>query len=950
LSDDNKRRTLLLTVLLLSGVVLFGLARVQRTPAQAGTGETVRIPLKPEMVRSESELADFSGLVDEQDAIGDPPEAEAKTAWRINARHNKSFPFAAVIDLGQERKLSSAWVYDINDSGDIALSGGTPGDWKPIARFTTNRYRAWTEVPLNTTTRYLRVELKSPGAIVAELALYAYTDAGYDAFLKRQAEAKRAEEAAARERAERDAALERARQEAAIRPVVTMAPFGRLSLVDEVDLGAADPGHQFDEYPKGVSRVETILGRKARVLTKTDGEAAFMSVRLGRLKVLKPGGQYVLAMDYPEDGPRSWLVMNGGSETSRGFHTGRTLGDAFHPKYVNNLNESLDVPLSGRWETWKLYFSLHDRFPERAFIRGAGVRALASEEGFTVAIGQFSANNIPVSQGAAVSRIRLYEVLEPERLKAAYILPPAGLPRRHLFWREEMADGVIQSQKEEERGVRDRLDWYRYKARLMHFLGMNTFSKDLLEFGAVQHWDTSPHGGNRWAYFDGGTADLWGRIVEHMGKEGFTVLPYYEYSGSKGQQGLGSQRRAKPLTRDDAYSHIQWIESANADITYPDTYADFKKMLDLTVVREAKKAEFAGIWLRPRGQMPIGFGDATRARFAKEANEGQAVTRDQLKADQALLERYYAWWYGKQRQFLSAMRDYLAQNGVREPQVLFTAEPGEPGTSFNSWEPRVVTDDPRFWEPIVSRPEHVAGDRKIRPVSIQEVVSKDLYLEGLLAPALNWGGWELHHRSPAAAPRLYKETPGVLMTHPFNRAYTVASPKTMETFRGPSGLAMIRHYSLNENMMFDKEDRSLLGYFVADIERAGPYCMLAEARAMAHGDPTHLGYLAGNNFGRGFPEYVRSFNTAFLSLPALPSEIVPGASPDPDVVVRAIRTEKHGTWYSVVNTGLAGRKNVTLHLPGSGPVLNAATKTPVGSGGQVRADFYPCELKAWRRP
>ena len=72
-----------------------------------------------------------------------------------------------------------------------------------------------------------------------------------------------------------------------------------------------------------------------------------------------------------------------------------------------------------------------------------------------------------------------------------------------------------------------------------------------------------------------------------MGRYGFEVLPYYEYSGSKGQEGLGNQRRAKPLTRDDAYTHITWIESANADITDPDTYADFQKMLDLTVIRLA---------------------------------------------------------------------------------------------------------------------------------------------------------------------------------------------------------------------------------------------------------------------------------------------------------------------------------------------------------------------------
>ena len=63
----------------------------------------------------------------------------------------------------------------------------------------------------------------------------------------------------------------------------------------------------------------------------------------------------------------------------------------------------------------------------------------------------------------------------------------------------------------------------------------------------------------------------------------------------------------------------------------------------------------------------------------------------------------------------------------------------------------------------------------------------------------------------------------------------------------------------------------MLGYFVADIERAGPFCMMAEALAMANGDPTMIGYLVGSNYGRGFPGYVRDFNANFLALPALPS-------------------------------------------------------------------------------
>ena len=42
-----------------------------------------------------------------------------------------------------------------------------------------------------------------------------------------------------------------------------------------------------------------------------------------------------------------------------------------------------------------------------------------------------------MSKGAAVSRIRLFAVTEPERLVQKLNLPPKGLPHRRLFWRTD---------------------------------------------------------------------------------------------------------------------------------------------------------------------------------------------------------------------------------------------------------------------------------------------------------------------------------------------------------------------------------------------------------------------------------------------------------------------------------------------------------------------------------
>jgi len=910
----------------------------RRLPSERAALE-VRVPLLPKMVVNESDRGSPEAMVDEQAAIGDPPSGNPTSAWRIESRFWKNFPYSAYLDLGRNRHLSCLWLFDTHGIGELVVSAGEPGRWRAILTHRTATYMRWTQLSLDVTTRYLRLTRKTPGCRFAEIVLYEYTPEGYRAMRARKA----AEEKA---RAERETALARAREEAKRRPWIDIGPpFGKLPLVDEIDCAGDLAEHGFIESPPGASYVTTILGRPCRVLKKTPGEAAYFAYRIGKWKLLEPGRAYVLVVEYPEDAPRTVIVMNGGNETIRGFHTGATVGDAFRPKYVNNNPESLGIPLSSRYESWRLFFHLHDRFPNLNFIRGKGRRELAPEDGFTVAICQFSAENLPVSHGAAVSRIRLFEVPNPETVYAPVRLPPADLPHRHLFWREEMADGVIASEKEEERGVTDPLDWYRYKASTMRLLAMNTFCKDLLEFGACQGWDSTAGGGNDWVYFNRFHKDWWRQIVAMMGRHGFCVLPYYEYAGSKGRHGLGNQRRAKPLTRDDAYTHIRWVENANADITDPDTYVDFKKMLDLTIVRYKDKARFAGAWLRQRGQMPLGFGEATRARFAREANGGQPISRRDLIEDPKLLGRYYDWWYGKRRQFLVAMRNHLRDATVNpKATILFTADPTEPGLPFPTWDRFVVTDDEDGWLKRLD----ILRARHVRPISIADVVRRDFYLNTLLSPRLNWGRWEWHHSSPPADPGRYKQTEGVLLTHTFNRLYTVASPKTLELFRGPSGLAIIRHYALNEHMMFDKNDQPKLGYFVADIERAGPYCMLAEARAVAYGDPTWIGYLVGSNFARGFPQYVRQFNQAFLALPALPSERLPNASSDPEVVVRAIRTDRHGTYLAVVNTGLHAKQDIRIQLPDPGRATDAATGENLRVTDQsICLSLGPCQLRSF---
>ena len=710
------------------------------------------------------------------------------------------------------------------------------------------------------------------------------------------------------------------------------APFGRLRLVDEIDCGIPAGARPFSEVPEGVSRVETILGRACRVLPNT-GAAKYFAYRIGQNKGLKAGAAYVLSVEFPEDRARSMFIVNRGAEMVRGVRTGSALGDVLHT-YTNNNVESLKIPLSGKYRTWKALFFLHDHLPELLLARDNAARPGKPEDGFWVIVTQSKAENDPMSAGAAVSRIRLFEVPDPAKYAVSLRMPPAGLPRRHLFWREEMSDGVIIGRTPEARGVVNQTDWFEYKARLMQFLGMNTFCKDLLEFGHNQGWDSGPN--DDW-FNRAQHPQLWENLLTMLGRYRFSVLPYYEYAGSVGQKGLGPQKRSQPLSGEPAYTHITWSEKYNADVTDPETLEDAKRVLDATIVRYKDKVPFVGAWFRPRpSHLPMSFSDATLARFARDANQEQAVTRAQLKADKALLGRYYRWWFNKRRGFLSALRDHLRARGITDAVVLLTPDASEPGRSLEGPQ-TVVTDDADAWTKILQDPAH----KNLRALRFDAVVRGDSHFAALTRPRGTWDKWEWQHSDPEADPAGYKDTDGALLTYSFNRAYTTASPRAFDAFRTRSGLAAIHHYPLNEDSM----DKSL-GYLASDMEYAGPYCLLGEAQAVAYGDPRYLGYLAASSFNRGFPEYVRAFNAAFLSLPALPSEMLTGASSDPKVVVRTIKTPKHGTYLAVVNVGLTDRR-VSVTLPAKGKVADAATgKALEAAGGKVRLSLHPCELRS----
>ena len=897
----------------------------------------------------------------------------------------------------------------------------------------------------------------------------------------------------------------------------------QLTLVDEVTFDTPTTSHAFAESTSGASQVQSLLGKQCRVLPNTADYGSYFAYQLAKGNKLSAGKAYVLVVDYPEDEPRAMTISNHGAEINRGFHTGITLGDALHPPYEKPTTESIHYGLSGKIRPWEQLFHLHDRFPalgEKP--KSALPRSQKPEDGIWIAISQFAKKDAPVSKGAAVCRIALYEAPAIEQYTQALNLPD-GLPHRQLFYREEMGDNVISSGNIANRGIDDAVLWHEYRARLMKFLGMNTYTQDLLEFGRNQGWNVAPYVDKDEQWFVVSQyPHLWEQTLARLMQKDYdlNVMPYYEYAGGNGKDGIGSKKRAEPLTRTDGkYTHVSWVEEANIDVSDPEALADAKRLLKATLIdqhggnRPVPKAkgdskvmsgtqrkgwgyldlgenwadwriqqgwtrsrqwhggpatpypqvywhnsntitdfdpqkldtqqlettvnfttqhqahheyswsrDFAlaadkavtpkgrflvvkapqdytniaeilmlghrsatpnklerlplsggqidswydmgylvdnqpefnqsatmpvtGIWLRPRfSAIPNGFGTATLTRFA--ADLGISVpTKQQLQDNSALLDSYYQWWNGKRKQFLNALRDTIRTEINPNAVVLFTADVNECGVQHPTESARIVSDNLGSWNSVSAGTSQMDYD---------VAIDTKRHLNAQLLPYPNWGGYEFNHSVVRPDVANYTNNDGVLMTYTFNDMYTVSDTDSMAAFATKSGTAAIRHYCLNEDTMRDADGKDMLGYFVTDMELAGPYITLPEARAVANGDPHYLGYLASNTFNRGFPGYVRAFNANYLALPALPSQRRDDLSHTSDVVVRTIKTVDKGTWLAIINTGLSEIENAEISLPTNGndvEIVEAVTRSVLAPvNGRLTMPLYPGQLKTvWIKP
>ncbi|MBQ9726224.1 MAG: four helix bundle suffix domain-containing protein [Kiritimatiellae bacterium] len=723
--------------------------------------------------------------------------------------------------------------------------------------------------------------------------------------------------------------------------------FGELTLVDSVEC-ATDTAHRFRDYPAGRSYVTNILGEACVAMhpvadsetPKGQRQASFVSWRLGEGKGIEAGTPYVLAIDYPDDAPRSASVMNFGNWTIHGFATGFATPDCYWPEYVHPLHESYALPLSGEVRTFKeVMFPMEQcQHVETAQKDGAEVYDLPSG-GFDVAFALFSKDRQPDSLGVAVKAIRLYRVDDYAAARPEIHYPLGDAPRRHVTFREEMGDSyMLQGYKDG-----NKTDAYRDKARLMSLLGVDTTSRDLLEFGYVQYWNSSwssgPYGHTDGYAKFGGATDYWTDTVRLMAEEGHYILPYYEYSGGRGNNGWGNVG-AKPITLragNGGFSNQSWINSSLADVTHPSTREEMKELLDLSLLRYASEERYRGVflgaWFRNRFQLPMGFSDAAIASFNAERGYHTsrtaiyaALTNEQARIQAAggaadwnckeqwgpqVYKDYRAWWYGKRRDLFATLRDYLTTNGMPQARVFYHGTQAEPGEQWNGWSPPnsvFSPDESCLWNGTDWKT--FTGFNGETDIAGLAAGYKTHSLDQDFGDAQ---GWEYGHANPRHDPENYTAQERIGLSYPYSRVFQVVDPAVSAPYRNASGdLFFVHHYSLNEHNLQDKNvaddgRQQIAGYFCSDYDHAGRGVNLDELWAMTVADPTMLARLYGTNLGQLDSGYFREFNLNFLSLPAQPGTLVAGGSWGEKLHVRrwdvpASADAPACTYFAVINT------------------------------------------------
>lgn len=718
-------------------------------------------------------------------------------------------------------------------------------------------------------------------------------------------------------------------------------PFGACRLIDEVRcFDPADP-HPYFEGGRGLrskytgavpqidwvdlyrergpcfTSVQTVCGESCRA-THGWGWFAYKLNRRG----LTPGAAYVVVVEYPEDVGRTYMVWNTGCQYGfagdHGFHTGKTLGD----HWTRTLNAGYtNYPLSGRYARWHSLFYLADR----VWAPGGtvGQSWADSRDGFWVVIGGVGPSMDPLSAGAAVRTIRLYQVPRPAALGLKPRRPPRELGRREIF---------ATSESNGNEHVADLPRWARERLAEAQFYGFSGLA---------------PYGGA-----SASAAAL--LEAERVAKTGTKILPRFMFSRELfGRLNLPADGSESVLDARGQVAGLPYpgMTKPLPDILHPRVLGRVCAELDRALTGDLHNPALCGALFFKHYEAPItvSFSDRALERFERETGARLPAVSSQARRDWLLANKkreYYAWWFGKEREFLLAVRDHLQElrpdlklhyfpwhsdddfpfscgrlrySGYPELDKVYV-----PGTNIllvpsfttprEKWSPELQLDPAKarhfYREQIdpslagkISLEDLLYGRHRDRPEFWDAprsgalphlVYPEQMDLVGMLTEP---GG--MYANNVGVSPRLYRHDRGIVYWAPVHYRFTADNPALLDLFRTGEGVAMANCFPYNEEI----GSGNCYGLLAAlAMEHGGPFCMMEEVLAMAHADPTSILTGMWPPPKRGFPKYARAFAAAYLALPAVPSNVLADVvqPSSPHIVVRQYRTA-YGTYLAVVH-------------------------------------------------
>ena len=117
------------------------------------------------------------GLFDEQVLAGDPvggTGGNVQTEYApIQGAYAVYYPnYKIIIDLKNDYQLSHISLYDGSNVDSLWIKAGSPTNFQPLVSISTNQYNSWRNFPVNVTTRYVELTIRSSATVIKELVLY----------------------------------------------------------------------------------------------------------------------------------------------------------------------------------------------------------------------------------------------------------------------------------------------------------------------------------------------------------------------------------------------------------------------------------------------------------------------------------------------------------------------------------------------------------------------------------------------------------------------------------------------------------------------------------------------------------------------------------------------------------------------------------------------------------